>query len=282
MKYKISAVVSFFIVPVLIGTAVFFAVRFARAQAPDQWVPMTLRIQETSNNQNGAIVIERLTFAAVRADGSRASGDSSAVDDKRHFGVRSVLSTSEGTTTVVNDLQRSKTTTFLEPAAVQSKRRPPADATCLHPRVVSGANYVVKGQADAFFGLRTVLIQYDNDDVLTSQWESPDLNCLILKQIDEFRDKNGVVFSRLERVPIGVERGEPDAQLFAIPTDYIEVLPSEMRLATARQKNAAVSDKAKAHHQALDKAYLSNLRNAAKSGRELPKDVLDVLRRSDQ
>jgi len=60
-------------------------------------------------------------------------------------------------------------------------------------------------------------------------WYAPDLDCEPVRRLTESRDNDGSIRDRFEDIPLSIKLGEPDAALFSIPTDYVEMSPSAYR-----------------------------------------------------
>ena len=62
-----------------------------------------------------------------------------------------------------------------------------------------------------------------------TQWVAPELRCAEVRSVAEKLNQNREVIARTEKIPVAIRMGEPDASLFRIPDEYVELAPSEMQ-----------------------------------------------------
>jgi hypothetical protein len=148
---------------------------------------------------------------------------------------------------------RSKFTVRLSDAAATNMTAPP-DPRC-------GANSAVESDPPTLLGFPVVAnvqkrISPDGKTATIQTWSSPALDCLVMRKEVVVRDSQDQMVTKelTEVTRVAVE--DPDEQLFGIPENYTERLPSEVYAAeTARLGDPACSRCPKKHLQEVDDRY---------------------------
>jgi hypothetical protein len=83
-------------------------------------------------------------------------------------------------------------------------------------------------------GIQTIKFVSVTSKASTTTYVAPSLNCMVLKQEDEWKDASGAIVSRTVKEATAVVKGEPPASLFEIPAGYIKSKPSEMSMGLAQ------------------------------------------------
>lgn len=220
---------------------IFTVVRMALAQSREQ-TPVTVEMTATYYEYpSGRLVKNENLTVAIRADGSR-------VDAPGTGNQRIVLDIRLRKRVSIDNLTRSLTSYALSDKAVRELTRP------------------FRACPDEHNAQRSVLLGYDVvkfvkvlGDARVESWLAPALNCLELKYT-VFRGVDrgqGMPATIVEAKSVVV--GEPDATLFAVPSDYSERSPSQViaehdRLYGADGEPNCRPDRTKSL-QTLDKVY---------------------------
>lgn len=94
-----------------------------------------------------------------------------------------------------------------------------------------GMNRRSKSEAgESILGFATRKIVEDNPTMRLTRWFAPALGCAELKQLAEFKAADGSITDISERRAVSARAGEPDSALFAWPSDYTNLSPSERYL----------------------------------------------------
>ena len=70
--------------------------------------------------------------------------------------------------------------------------------------------------------------QVGDDVFLHTDWRAPDLDCVVLRSVEDRRESNGKITGHFEIQATKVTLGTPDPRLFELPDDYLERSPSQM------------------------------------------------------
>jgi len=203
--------------------ALFLGVRVKVAQADR--LPFTVQYVELSPGSAGKSVRQEM-FWAERSDGVVASGFTGAESRRRR-----VTNPHESWSVELSDTEKLKSTTRgPAPAVPVSWKMHPFPPECHQQRV---------GEAERLVGQEEILGVHTYHYVLPKvveasttiephRWASPELGCFDIKRKSLRIDNVTGDVITFERIPIGVALGEPDEHLFAIPSEYREVKPSEL------------------------------------------------------
>jgi hypothetical protein len=194
----------------------------------DDFKEFTMVRSETSVSR-GQYGMQRVVFEAQRADGSRVTGDVLPPGDSKNAARRMITLIPERMHTKVNDGLRSKTTYYFKDRP--APRPPAADPQCGFSRLAASTNPALMGEAEVS-GFRTVAIQTEqriaDESFLRTEWRALDLDCAVLKLVEERRDDSGHTTGHFEIQAVKITVGTPDPKLFQVPEDYSEKSPSEM------------------------------------------------------
>lgn len=210
--------------------------------------------------------LNRVLLEAQRADGSRVSGEVVAGNPgqpSRRF----VFLAPERIRAEVNDDLRAKTTYYM--TDLPAPRPPAADPQCGFSRLSPSSNPRFQGEAEVL-GYRTMVIQtearMDNgESYLHTDWKAPELDCAVLKVVEDRRDDAGKVTGHFEMQAIEVAVGTPAANLFDVPGDYTEMPPSQMHAAQLEKSGGLASRmpvNVKKRLEREDQKYFDNHRAA--------------------
>jgi hypothetical protein len=124
----------------------------------------------------------------------------------------------------VDDVIRTRTTMYI-------KKRiptPPQDPSC-GGSLISQEFKPRYNLSDTILGYRTILIRTTEFEgrLLHSSWKAPDLDCIELKVSEDRLDEHGLPDGHFSADVVDVLVGPPAASLFDIPSDYLEVSPSQ-------------------------------------------------------
>lgn len=234
--------------------------------------PFTLHLREESTAVKGGTPLSRATFVAVRFDGSRAWGDAMYADNPAPFtGVRTVALAPEQVSVVLDRALRIKTTYLLTGPDLSET---PRDPSCKTPQVDPRVQYVVKGE-ETVLGVPAVVIEYRHDDAIRTQWEAPSLNCETIKLMEEII-AGGEVVKRFERSPLEIQLGEPSADLFAIPAEYVEKSPMQKQIMRAQVAGRPMDPRWMQGIEREDARYYTLLEKAHAAGK-LPAGLQHIL-----
>lgn len=130
----------------------------------------------------------------------------------------------------VNDSLRARTTLYFKDTP--APRPPSLDSQCGLSRLAAVAKPSYRGEAEVL-GFRTVVIQTEQriesgESFLRTEWTAPDLDCAILKAVEDRRDNTGNITGHFEIQAVKVTVGTPNPKLFEVPQDYAEKSPSQM------------------------------------------------------
>jgi len=115
----------------------------------------------------------------------------------------------------------------------------------------------------SFLGFRIIRIQLGKPGAVDTEfWNAPDLDCYPLRQIMEFRDASGKVTDLSDDSVISVSRGEPSADLFSIPADYVERPPSEVERLNAEKTGIPLDQINAARAARIDQRYYESRKYA--------------------
>lgn len=222
---------SFVPVCVLAGLVVFAAVPpIAVAQElPGAGVARTIIMKEDTWTGDGKLVRTRKLVRAVRPDGSSMTATLSADGGVSASEARTVTDLSARRHSLVLDSTRI-VTTFWAPANTATRAVARDSGPDCQPR--SRHNYQRLEDA-AILGIGTVQYQFSDATSETRPRHrytysyAPSLDCTPLVERAEKFHLDGRLQSVMERRAIEVKLGEPDSSLFAIPSAYRELPPSE-------------------------------------------------------
>lgn len=140
------------------------------------------------------------------------------------FGDRSVTLRQERLSIYVLDRLKVKTTSVIPGSP---KALPLIDANCKDN--ASQAVFIGKQSYNGYdtYAYRGTKTTAEGEQITDTRWRAPVLNCMELHGELELKTASGEVTVYRNSVT-EVHLGEPDPALFAVPTDYREVLPSEM------------------------------------------------------
>jgi len=115
----------------------------------------------------------------------------------------------------------------------------------------------------SFLGFGIIRIQLGKPGAVDTEfWNAPDLDCYPLRQIMEFRDASGNVTDLSDDSVISVSCGEPSADLFSIPADYVERPPSELERLNAEKTGIPLGHLNAARAARIDQRYYESRKYA--------------------
>jgi hypothetical protein len=211
---------------------------------------------ETSKSSHPP-VINRAVFEARRADGARVTGE---VGDSRRF----LILPAQRIRVEVDDRLRAMTTIPLPAIPIPRAH----DSNCgvsevlpdVKPRVTGGENVL---------GVETVAVRTEQtlgaETLVRTQWSAPDLNCAVVKVVEDRLDADGKAIGHFEILPEKITVGPPVAELFTVPPSYAEKLPSELYLAQLANRGADMTRAPQGLRDRLakrDQQYLASRRAA--------------------
>jgi hypothetical protein len=202
-----------------------FIVHQVRSQTPVSTYTVHM-LSRSEDMRSGTTFSMRHVFA-VRSDGSTVAQN--IVDRNGDVSVTSHITLpGEQKTVLVSHKLRRISTQHL-----------PASATPDHLLYRSAPcnNAEGSGHAQAreyVAGIQTIKFVSVTSKASTTTYVAPSLNCMVLKQEDEWKDASGAIVSRTVKEATAVVKGEPPASLFEIPAGYIESKPSEMSMGLAQ------------------------------------------------
>jgi hypothetical protein len=203
---------------------------------------------------NGARHLTSLETLAVREDGSRATvsqrmgGTGSA-----YPGIREVMLPSAGVVFAIDPAARIKLTRQMNQANAKGFVAP-VSTDCATANAAPGAQVTCGANVGAFWGQRAqpvhVAVQMGTKSVVRDMLVCPDLDWLPL-QITTYADGK-----MMEQRSVSMLRtGDPDPQLFVVPSDYASAsLPSDFMAAGAKARGSQPS----APNPNLDRAFQSH------------------------
>jgi hypothetical protein len=174
----------------------------------------------------GASSRQKNMYWAVRADGATSSG---SLDEPNH--VRQLKFSGRRTMITVSDISKLKTTrdaSYIPLPPFQSLPRQRGDCKPNTPRVATllGEEMMLGFRTYHYkLGLTTVQDATTREDHV---WYVPDLNCYEMQSKTYRRAADGTLTGEFEKSTTRIAVGEPQQELFAVPTDYQEVKPSEL------------------------------------------------------
>jgi len=186
---------------------------------------------ETSQGSSPTLM-KRSVLQAQRADGSQVSGEV-APGQLEVPARRSIRLNPERMIVEVNENLRAMTTMYFKVGPPPQRLAP--DPKCGFSRISASASQVYIGE-EVVLGYKTVVIQSEerigdnenSESYLRREWRAPDLDCTVVRLIEDRRDNSGAVTGHFELQPVKVTPGPPDPRLFQIPQDYSEKSPSQM------------------------------------------------------
>jgi hypothetical protein len=115
-----------------------------------------------------------------------------------------------------------------------------------------------------FFGarIRSTAKKTGSDESMTTdekQWVLPELNCVVLQEESITKGPNGELRGTRYLDFVSLTPGEPDPALFAIPSDYVEMTPSQVMLAQNKQEGKDCRECEKNLLEHADRNYFANL-----------------------
>jgi len=202
------------IVILLVAVSVFVGYASSKFLAQGtQAVVYTATYTERLTDSKGSIQEHRFMFArrpdaSVRINiGYKPDGSESRVR---------LITTSDSTIFVVDD------------AFVKSTiYHPPVQSIPFMPQAQQ-SRYQRIGIAKSF-GFDANLLTADNKTSKVERWIIPDLNNLVVKDLRQWKDKNGTIISTSEQNVTELVLELPDPDLFTVPEAYVEKMPSEIQ-----------------------------------------------------
>lgn len=184
-------------------------------------VPLTISWHELLNRPDQTRPVEStVTTLAIRSDGSTASSKVvSRLDGKSVLYRTRELFFSNGDRAQIDDISQVitavKTRLAFSPELPLLKR----EADCSIDEMgapVSGTNV----GTTTILGYRAVGFRRDQPALRSTTWRAPDLGCIDLRRLAEFKDKNGNVTDTSDLVATRIVVGEPDSSYFVVPVHY--------------------------------------------------------------
>ncbi|MEK7406003.1 MAG: hypothetical protein AAB225_12915 [Acidobacteriota bacterium] len=219
---------SFGLATVAVGATSFLTVRLLPS-SPVSKPAFTAILQESTEEYVAGAVRQREAklFYAARADGSTVDGLITPYPEGREYTVRSVTLVPERKYVVVIEAIESVSTTPLSTKELVTLTAPP------------GPNCVTKGTTvlgyEKLMGHDVVKLQRKGKFYNIETWQAPALHCFALKSVKEVRNTDGSLNTRTIRTAVSLALGDPAAELFMIPTGYVERPPSQMNIEEGRR-----------------------------------------------
>ncbi|MCS6951931.1 MAG: hypothetical protein RMK57_00730 [Bryobacterales bacterium] len=192
-------------------------------------VPLTVHYEEIVHKPGRRPATTQEMILAIRSDGATARVQVfRALDGVSVIDRRRVIGFPNGDHVEVNDLLKlvvavktrlALPSEFPTLTAASSCRTDLAGYPAAPNEVLSGTE-VVSGYKTSVFRRETARARFTN-------WRAPDLGCVELRRLTEFKDRDGVISDTSDLRAVRIVRGEPDTQLFHVDAAYERVSFSE-------------------------------------------------------
>jgi hypothetical protein len=218
-------------------------------------VPVTVRYAEILHKSGKPDVVSSRTTLAIRSDGATAYHRVVfALDGKSEIWRTRQLDFANGDVVDVNDT--FKIVTAFKTRSVFSRNLPlmAPQAKCeqdifgqpTHGKLVVEEN--LRGE-------RVVKFNTGSGSRPIANWRSLDLGCIDLRRFAEFTDSAGKITDSSELIATQIIRGEPAADLFAVPLEYEAVPPSEHYLRDVKRSGQSPDSRVTQQTAAEDAVY---------------------------
>jgi hypothetical protein len=267
--YKSSYVIGLFLTAAL--AAGVLVTKKVMSQATDRQPYYLVYTERSLSFKSPTSSLEKHLYRAVKADGSTASGSTDATS----FQIRTITLHPQRLQASLSDHLKKKSTFY---AGADVLVRPPSTPSQCATNWTERAKATYLGEQQ-IAGMLTYHYRATGPSPMSKeehmtdeQWFASTLNCDTIQRVTERLDALGNVVAHFELVPVSAEIGNPADDLFSIPADYIEVLPSELLTEnTNEQIRSAEGDAAAKRHvppatatqgyKGLDQRYSDSLKN---------------------
>jgi len=195
----------------------------------------------------------RTVVKALRSDGAHA--ESVLGNDGQHYG-RNVTLPNERRTIAIDDTLRATTSWYISEQTAASLRRYSGDANCNNPLMSKIGEDTVLG----YRAYKYVNTDHSGGETLTAtHWFAPDLECVALYESLDW-ESNGKTGKTTHEVTT-LTLGNPDQNLFVIPSGYTEMSPSQVANARAASRGRALPPGVLEHSLLQDRRYWESQKN---------------------
>lgn len=226
---------------------------------PPKRIPMQIRYEEMLSSGIGAKpMLSTQRLLSISADGSVSTINYQYTNDGRMYFTHRRLELSGGVSADIMDTLRSVTAYKAKEPEIEDKKRAlyqwrPEDRCAIaYDGLRKRAESV---RTEHFLGYEVLVFEKSDPSTRWSNWVAPALGCLELRQFVEFADDKGEFTQTSDLRAIEISLDPPPQQVFAIPTGYDHLTPSETLKRESEFRGTPVSKDELQRLQKFDEQY---------------------------